>query len=356
MSVAENRDEGRRSNVIAGGFQGRHDKETLSPEQVRTRLLMPPGRPSWGPDAGERIRASTWSRFWRITRNGLDRDEHATNEERQIAVNYENHRKIFEYRNLYIGWATASLLVVLAALATDYWLISELWTRALQDEFGDVPASMETSILFKSLQVVFATLAVHLFISKLGEIGRIVFSSIAFFLVCFFALSLGFIYANTNLSGLARVNAVEEERANLGDALAQLGLSPETRGASLEPQTSPEGLRLIPLRDGMTRCPSGYERYNPNPNLCREKTVSGDAPSAFDFEKILPFSSLPESWRKNASLSIALLSFSLIFLIITIVAALFIEAAQQNINNYMKAMDFRARKSAYERWPGNATS
>ena len=70
--------------------------------------------------------------------------------------------------------------VFIAALFVDYNIINEFWSRALSNEFGEVPPALATTVAAKSMQVLFGTLAVHYLISHIGHGGRVAYSLFIF--------------------------------------------------------------------------------------------------------------------------------------------------------------------------------
>lgn len=116
--------------------------------------------------------------------------------------------------------------ILATALLVDYSIIHEFWTRALSNEFGEVPRSLASSVFFKSAQVVFATLAFHLFLDTIGPAGRRVFIVFIFSLTFIMLLGIGIIIANrwlpagSQLFGIDLNQAVESSQ----DMLASIGL------------------------------------------------------------------------------------------------------------------------------------
>lgn len=117
--------------------------------------------------------------------------------------------------------------ILAAALAVDYMIIHEFWTRVLANEFGEVPPALATSVVFKSAQVLFATLAFHLMLETVGETGRRIFILFIFALTFCMLLGIGLIIANNWLpdgSELFGINLKEAMHAGGEDVLTALGL------------------------------------------------------------------------------------------------------------------------------------
>lgn len=297
-------------------------------QQLKNRLLLPPEKPSWGPkvDGAVYLRRGLLGRL----NNARARSAAASTtsgigltpaERQRIDENYELHRRIAGYKWMYILAAIISAAVAIAALVVDYHIVqADVWTRALSDEFGIVPESMANSVFFKSLQVVFATLAVHLFLKVTGKPGRFAMITAVFLLTFIMVGGLGFVVANNNLAaGTSGVRAVATttESPRLGDALAELGIRPAA-AAPVTPAPAPSGTNVAKA-------------------------------GAFDFSLSdwLNFDKLPEQWRMNAQSNIWLIFVGVVFFIITVVAALYLQIAERNVRNTVDARDFKQRKAYY---------
>jgi hypothetical protein len=140
----------------------------------------------------------------------------------------ELERQSREWR-AWVGHVLAIIIgfgILALALRVDYSIIHEFWTRSLANEFGEVPRSLASSVFFKSAQVIFATLAFHLFIETIGPVGRKVFIVFIFTLTFAMLLGIGVIIANrwlpagSQLFGIDLSQAVESSQ----DMLASIGL------------------------------------------------------------------------------------------------------------------------------------
>ncbi len=131
--------------------------------------------------------------------------------------------------------------VLAAALSVDYMIIHEFWSRILANEFGEVPKSLSSSVVFKSAQVLFATLAFHFMLQTLGDRGRNVFKWFLFILTFCMLLGIGLIIATdwlpagSKLFGLAVNQATESGQ----DMLASVGLSGDTASAPAAATAAP---------------------------------------------------------------------------------------------------------------------
>ncbi|NWH08722.1 MAG: hypothetical protein HXY22_08795, partial [Alphaproteobacteria bacterium] len=161
---------------------------------------------------------------------------------------------------------------------------------------------------------------------------------------------LGFIVANNNLAaGASGLKSVEGD-ARLGDALSQLGLD-------AEPAAGPQKAQGEPTADVIertgSRCPPGYNKMDSNPALC-QRTGKADPLVNLDLQDWFVFRSLPEEWRKNAQVNLWLIFATMIFFVITAIAALYLESAERNVRNFIEAFDYNRRRKDYTRFSGTA--
>lgn len=117
------------------------------------------------------------------------------------------------------------LLIFAGALFVDYTIVSEFWTRALANEFLELPGSLADSVGFKSLQVLFAAIAAHFVFASLGPVGQKTFTRIVFVFALLMLAGLGFLLATMSLpAGSADTFG---GTTSLDEALAGLGLGGE---------------------------------------------------------------------------------------------------------------------------------
>lgn len=91
------------------------------------------------------------------------------------------------------------LLIFCAALLVDYNIIHEFWVRILSNEFMEVPAELVTSVVMKSLQVVFATLSIHYLFSHIGHKGQVAYTVFVFLLTASMIGGVGLLYAHNSM-------------------------------------------------------------------------------------------------------------------------------------------------------------
>ena len=336
-------------------------------EQLRTRLLLPPERPTWGPKVGTRT-ARVKRSLSNLRSNSRDRQPGmlSTDERRQIEENYETHRRIYDYRLMYIFAAVFSTVVAVLALFVDYHIIAaDVWTRALADEFGVVPDSLKESVIYKSLQVVFATLAVHFLLKLTGGVGRFVMVLVVCIVTFAMIGGLGFVVANNNLAaGASGVRAVESENGSqLGDALTQLGLKSASQASTIPTPSFGSGEAsedasaqpdVIARKQPDGPCPAGYSKTEDG-QQCQKRPTTGKGNTALvnlNLQDWFVFKALPEQWRKNAQVNLWLIFVGVIFFIITTVAALYLQTAERNIRNAFDAGAFKKREQDYNKLMG----
>lgn len=138
----------------------------------------------------------------------------------------------------HVGAVVLSILISCGALYVDYAIVTEFWTRALANEFLELPGALATSVVFKSLQVLFATIAAHMLIENMSSFGRAIFLRIVFILALTMLAGLGFQLAMMSLpNGMAEVGA-----GGVGDslsgALSQFGLEGDATAEEVTAQGS----------------------------------------------------------------------------------------------------------------------
>ncbi|MBL8782774.1 MAG: hypothetical protein JNL06_17685 [Alphaproteobacteria bacterium] len=120
------------------------------------------------------------------------------------------------------------LFVFITALWVDYNIISEFWTRALSNEFGEVPPGLANTVAAKSLQVLFATLAVHYLVSNIGHGGRVTYSILIFLITAVMVIGIGLLWANNSLPAGAKVFGldVNQSAQQVDQFMKGLGIKP----------------------------------------------------------------------------------------------------------------------------------
>jgi len=294
--------------------------------QLTERLMTPPDAPSWGPDwvkhgekfAPKRGKAQA-GLLARVFRKGDDEagdgdegPEAATDEDYVIARNMEKSRQIAHYRWLYVGAGIVALIIALAAMFVDYQIIrGYIWTRALSNEFMVVPAALQSTVIFKSLQVIFAVLIIHFMLKITGVYGRNVLVTTAFVFALVMIGCLGYLVAYNNMSGGTSTTLEHQQTAPQNNAIDKLFASADdTSSATLQPAadtTAPKsgGFALFDL-----------------PKLSQSSLANTD------------------SWFWLAFASV-------IFFIVTTVAALYLQGTENNIRNVSLARDYKHRQRQF---------
>lgn len=134
-------------------------------------------------------------------------------------------------------WSTVFLGVgvFLTALYVDYNIIHEFWTRALSNEFGEVPPNLVNTVAAKSLQVVFATLAIHYLITHIGHGGRVAYSLFIFLLTAFMVTGIGLLWADNSLPAGSQIfnTDVNQSAQQLNDFMKGLGMKAQHHAAAV---------------------------------------------------------------------------------------------------------------------------
>jgi hypothetical protein len=290
--------------------------------QLTERLMTPPDAPSWGPDwvkRGDRDapkRGKGKPGLFARMRGSDDEDESTEalapetprDEDYVIARNMEKSRQIAHYKWLYVGGIVVALGIALLAMAVDYNIIREVWTRALSNEFMQVPDSLKASVVFKSLQVVFAVLIVHFMLKITGIYGRNAMIVAAFLLALVMIGGLGYLVAYNNMSGGTSTTLEHQQSADTssGNSIDQL-FSTSAKGDQQAQAT----------------------------------------PASSTSEYSLPLPKLSQNSLANTDTWVWLIFGSVIFFIVTTVAALYMQGAENNIRNVSLARDYKHRQRQF---------
>lgn len=297
--------------------------------QLVERLKTPVDEPSWGPDwvkRGEKVAAHRHKRPGAMARmlpfgkkDEEEEDEEPLSERERtdsdiIARNMEKSRQVAHYRPLYLIAAGLALAILLLAMFVDYHIIREVWTRALANEFMVVPPALQSSVVFKSLQVVFAVLIVHFMLKISGVYGRNAMIVASFILALVMIGGLGYLVAYNNMAGAT--SAQQEQRSNdaTGNgAIDQLFDNDTQAKAQPAAQVTPAPANQAGMTDGVSL---GL------PKLSQTSLANAD------------------SWFWLAFASV-------IFFIVTTVAALYMQTVENNVRNFHIARDYSHRRRQF---------
>jgi len=295
--------------------------------QLVERLKTPVDEPSWGPDwvrRGERVSARRQHKkpllgglfSGRKKTSDDEEDDPPPLNEREmddtaiIARNMEKSRQVARYRPLYILAAAVALSIVLISMFVDYHIIREVWTRALANEFMVVPPALQSSVVFKSLQVVFAVLIVHFMLKLTGAYGRGTMIAVSFVLALVMISGLGYLTAYNNMAGGTSTAQQQQNQSQPSDSINQLFANDSgMQHASLSP-TAPVAANV---NDGVSL---GL------PKLSQTSLAHADSWFWFAFA-------------------------SVIFFIVTTVAALYLQAFENNVRNVHIAQDYKLRRKDF---------
>lgn len=317
--------------------------EAMTPEvrerlrtQLVERLKTPVDKPTWGPDwvrHGERYAPSrSGERKGIFGLFGKKGDEDAADDEpvlsateqddaHVIARNMEKSRQVHHYRWLYIGAAVLAIVIACLAMFVDYQIIrGDVWTRALANEFMVVPAALQSTLLFKSMQVIFAVLIVHFFLKITGVYGRNTLVAAAFVLSLVMIGCLGYLVAYNNMLG--GTSATLEH--------TQDGTQATGGGNNID--------QLFSASNAGTQ-----DAQSP-------RVVSASMPGAAtskggEFSLGLP--KISDKSLANADSWFWLAFASVIFFIVTVVAALYMQATENNVRNVAISRDYSNRKRQF---------
>jgi hypothetical protein len=298
--------------------------------QLIERLKTPVDNPTWGPDwvkRGEKVAAhrhkkcGTFAKLIPFGKQELDdeEDEDAPLNERErtdtdiIARNMEKSRQVAHYRPLYAVAIGLALGIALLAMFVDYQIIrGDVWTRALSNEFMVVPASLQSSVVFKSMQVLFAVLIVHFMLKITGVYGRNALITTAFVFALVMIGCLGYLIAYNNMAGATSATQEQRTEASTSNSIDQLFAANN----------------------------SGEGAAAPQPALHITQASMGDGYS-------LGFPKLSQTSLANADSWFWLAFASVIFFIVTTVAALYMLTAENNVRNLHIARDYSHRRRQF---------
>lgn len=297
--------------------------------QLTERLLTPPDTPSWGPD---------WIRHGdrHAPKHGKDQDRFAffgqrVPEEEEdetgplskldrdtshiISRNLEKSRQIHHYRGLYIAAAVLAIGIALLAMFVDYQIIrGDIWTRALSNEFMIVPDSLQATVIFKSLQVIFAVLIVHFMLKITGIYGRNALITTAFVFAIVMIGCLGYLVAYNNMPG---------------------GTSAQSQAQQAEMAGPNQNNSIDQLFDSMGGAKATNASLTSEPKVHEASAMS------------LPIPKISQTSLANADSWFWLAFASVIFFIVTTVAALYMQTTESNIRNVVISRDYKHRQRQF---------
>jgi hypothetical protein len=286
--------------------------------QLIERLKTPVDKPSWGPDwrdEGEKV--AGYNQTLELSgdkKKKADAEADANHngiadaDEAIIARNMEKSRQVAHYKPLYVAAALLALVIVLISMFVDYHIIREVWTRALANEFMVVPPALQSSVVFKSLQVVFAVLIVHFMLKITGAYGRNTMIAASFVLAILMISGLGYLVAYNNMEGGTATAREQVAQPQNNDSIQQLFAAEGVQNASMT--ATPAAARPGEHNDGVS----------------------------------LGLPKLSDTSLAHADKWFWLAFASVVFFIVTTVAALYMQTVENNVRNYHIAKDYRQRR------------
>jgi hypothetical protein len=290
--------------------------------QLVERLKTSVDAPSWGPDwvrYGERDAPKhprSRSGVFGLFRTKPDEDappppldDEQLDDAHVIVRNLEKSRQVHHYRWLYGLGAVVAIAIAVLAMFVDYQIIrGDVWTRALANEFMVVPVALKSSVMFKSLQVLFAVLIVHFMLKITGRVGRNTLITSAFVMAMVMIVSLGYLVAYNNMAGAtsATYENTQETTAPMGNSIDQLFASLGSHKAAA-------------AASAVTQAAMTQEVSLPLPKLSQTSLANADSWIWFAFA-------------------------SMIFFIVTVVAALYMQVMENNIRNLAITRDYDHRR------------
>jgi hypothetical protein len=179
-----------------------------------------------------------------------------------------------------------------------------------------VPAALQSTVIFKSLQVIFAVLIVHFMLKITGVYGRNALVTTAFVFALVMIGCLGYLVAYNNMSGgtsttLEHQQTTDNPQNNAIDRLF----------ASSDSTTNADAAAAQPVADSRSAKSGGFALFD-LPKLSQSSLANTD------------------SWFWLAFASV-------IFFIVTAVAALYLQGVENNIRNVSLARDYKHRQRQF---------
>ena len=133
-------------------------------------------------------------------------------------ADYVSRRTNDMFRNLsLLVLAVVGFIIVALAMFVDYKILHDFWTSIYSNEFLEVPQSLKDNVVFKSLQVLFAVIALHFLISQSGWFGsaiRGVFMVGTGIMVLGMLVGLGLLSAKATLPQSASIQGISITEAS----------------------------------------------------------------------------------------------------------------------------------------------
>jgi hypothetical protein len=187
--------------------------------------------PSFDANDSPSSRAYNWGRKGVEVETPLLRNWLGWHTENSLQLRVDNLNRRVYGSGAFLHHGSAVLLgvgVFIAALLVDYNIIHEFWTRALSNEFGEVPPALATTVAAKSMQVLFGTLAIHYLITHIGHGGRILYSLFIFAITAVMIMGIGLLWANNSLPPGSQVFGfdVNSSAQSVDEFMKGLGIKP----------------------------------------------------------------------------------------------------------------------------------
>jgi hypothetical protein len=316
---------GREAGSIADADAMTREMRARLEAQLVERLKTPVDPPSWGPDWAKKRNAGEPGfiarRFGKKEAATAEEDDPLSDRERSdaqvIARNMEKSRQVAHYKGLYIAAIAFTLVVACAAMFVDYSIIrGDIWTRALSNEFMVVPASLQSTVIFKSMQVIFAVLIVHFMLKITGVYGRNILVTTAFVLALVMIGGLGYLVAYNNMQGGTSATLEHQQSVDNGNNAIDQLFSKQNTADQQSDQPQFQNAALDTPHSGNDGFSLGL------PKLSDRSLANADSWFWFAFA-------------------------TGIFFIVTSVAALYLLGTENNIRNFHLARDYRNRQRQF---------
>lgn len=217
-----------------------------------------------------------------------------------------------------LALAIGGLVILGLALMVDFRILHDFWTTIYQNKFLQVPESLKHSVVFKSLQVLFAVLAIHFLISAPGVLGKAirgVFMVAIGVMVIGMLIGLGFLATKSVLPA--------------GSTIA---------GKMVDPSDSVQDASNDQILAGLGLRPSSGDAEQPRAKSTRSRATSEEA-SVAKLRDVIGTTRKTDLWKKIEGYDFSTLgtvvffgTFSLIFLFVSSVGALCMHYSLRSFN------------------------
>ncbi|MFZ1989678.1 MAG: hypothetical protein WAW96_07885 [Alphaproteobacteria bacterium] len=225
------------------------------------------------------------------------------------------------FRNISLALlAFGGFAILCLALTVDYKILHDFWTTIYQNKFLQVPESLKDNVMFKSLQVLFAVLAIHFLISAPGVLGKVIrgtFMVAIGVMVIGMLIGLGFLATK---SVLPAGSTIAGKVVDASDVAPTVSNDQILSGLGLRPTSAVDDARSRSSKSARSRAASD------EPRVAKLRDVIGTTKKTDLWKKIEGFD------FATMGTVVFFATFSLIFLFVSSVGALCMHYSLRSFN------------------------